>query len=128
VIDLLSHKSSAGCVLVVVVVRNARAFLFLRFLREQHTTNFSLKNIFILIKTQGGHQKIRSTMPTGKNHHSNWNKQAYTKQDAIEAARQIRSGHGGGTNESRVDAYYDHDARGAGGLARWKSMKPTILG
>jgi hypothetical protein len=35
----------------------------------------------------------------------------YTREEAIQAAAAIRSGHGGGTPESRVDAYYDDVAK-----------------
>lgn len=38
-------------------------------------------------------------------------KQRYTRAEAIAAAAQYRSGHGGGSPESRIDAYYDYDAK-----------------
>jgi len=46
-----------------------------------------------------------TNMTKGYDHDSQ--KQRYTKQEAIDRAAVIRSGHGGGTPESRVDAYYD---------------------
>ena len=38
-------------------------------------------------------------------------KARYTKAEAIAKAAFYRSGHGGGTPESRIDAYYDHSAK-----------------
>lgn len=38
-----------------------------------------------------------------------YEKVSYTREEAVAAAQAIRSGHGGGTPESRVDAYYGLD-------------------
>ena len=38
-------------------------------------------------------------------------KSRYTKAEAIAMAAYYRSGHSGGSPESRIDAYYDYDAK-----------------
>ena len=52
-------------------------------------------------------------------------KSRYTKAEAIAMAAFYRSGHSSGSPESRIDAYYDYDAK----LANSRSaMRTSILG
>ncbi len=64
-------------------------------------------------------------MPKQKYDHNSQKLCYYTKEEAIEQAKAIRSGHGGGTPECRVDAYYDHDAKcwRIGKVHKWEANR-----
>ena len=63
-------------------------------------------------------------MPRHRKEPSPWaHKVEYTREEAVERAKEIRSGHGSGSPESRVDAYYDKYARcwRVGKLKKWEA-------
>eukprot|EP00523_Entomoneis_sp_CCMP467_P004029 CAMPEP_0168748676 /NCGR_PEP_ID=MMETSP0724-20121128/16300_1 /TAXON_ID=265536 /ORGANISM="Amphiprora sp., Strain CCMP467" /LENGTH=68 /DNA_ID=CAMNT_0008796515 /DNA_START=51 /DNA_END=257 /DNA_ORIENTATION=+ len=62
------------------------------------------------------------------NYNHNAHKNRYTRQEAIDRAAEIRSGHGGGSPESRVDAYYDYQAKcwRVGKVRKYEANHPRL--
>ena len=63
-------------------------------------------------------------MPRRRKGPSPWaHKAEYTREEAVERAKEIRSGHRSDEPESRVDAYYDQYARcwRIGKLKKWEA-------